>query len=96
MPRRMIELLTKLRDLGFTDEDFDIVTHRKEKKVTIQMRINYCRGIGSFQKNGRMSQTKGRLEIVLSEFLLRHGSRPAKRGEFRAVAQDALQRIPDA
>ena len=65
MPKRMIELLSKLRDLGFTDEDFDIVTHKKEKKVTIQMRIDYCRERESFQKEGGMSQTKDRLEFVV-------------------------------
>lgn len=95
MPKRTIELLTTLRSLGFNDADFHFVTHRKEKKVTIQGRIDYCHTIQRFQKNGRQLQTKLRLEIVLSEYLRLYGKRPANPGEFRTVARYALQQIPD-
>src|SRR5437879_7458858 len=90
-PKRSIELLGILGELGFTDAALSRLHHRRlqGQSVTIERHINYCEGIGSFRDDGENALVQRRLEIVLKTYLA-GGFKTAREEIFKALADAAF------
>ena len=89
-PKITIELLTKLCDLGFTDEFFDIVHHFEGE--TIKSHINYCANhAGEFQAGGTNERAQKRLRMVLNSYVAGGFTNPTV---FRFLAHASVIEVP--
>jgi hypothetical protein len=94
-PKRSIELLRSLRELGFTDAAFSRLHHRRlqGQSVTIDRHINYCEDIGNFHNDGENALVQRRLEIVLKVYQA-GGFKRAREEIFTALADAAFYELP--
>ena len=91
MPKRTIELLEKLRGLGLSDDEFQILHH--QSWATIESMIRYCRKTGSFRAGDNNHKVRERLEYILSA-LERQEHPAATTARLATLAQEAVRRIP--
>ena len=65
-PRRTIQLLGELSDLGFTNHAFHVLHHMRE--VTIESHKAYCRRTAEFREGSNNARIQMRLELVLKAY----------------------------
>jgi hypothetical protein len=94
-PKRTIELLGILGELGFTDAALSRLHHRRlqDQSVTIARQINYCLGIGSFRDDGQNALVQQRLEMVLKAYQA-GGFKSTKEEVFKALAEATFYDLP--
>ena len=93
MPKRTIELLDCLEDLGFTDAEFRLVHHMPDTSIRVMRR--YCEEHASFQgSDSTNAKVLERLEIVAKAFQAAGFSSPARSGVFAALAAAAVSELP--
>jgi hypothetical protein len=94
-PRRTIELLDELGELGFNDQAFARLHHfrMKRRKATIRAHYSYCQAIASFQNDGENELVQQRLKLVMNAY--RSGVFKSGRPEvFSALADAAFYELP--
>lgn len=69
-PKRSLELLQTLVELGFTDAAFARLHHfrLKHRDARISEHRNYCEKIASFQDDGENERVQRRMELVLRAY----------------------------
>jgi hypothetical protein len=94
-PKRSIELLGMLGELGFTDTALSHLHHRRlnGQSVTIERHLRYCEGIGSFHNDGANALVQRRLEIVLMAYKA-GGFKTGREEVFVALADAAFYELP--
>jgi hypothetical protein len=95
-PKRSIELLNALVELGFTDEAFSRLHQRRlaDQKVTIERHQRYCaETIESFRPDGENELLQQRLALVLNAY--RAGGFNSRRSQvWMALADAAFHELP--
>lgn len=88
-PKKSLELLRMLTELGFTDEAFSQLHHfrLKNRKALISAHRHYCKKIESFQGDGENQRVQRRLELVLGAY---------RGGGFRSGAPRVFTSLADA
>ena len=94
-PKKSLELLQKLMELGFTDVAFTQLHHfrLKDRKALISEHRSYCEKIDSFQDDGENERVQRRLELVLEAYRS-GGFRSSDPRVFAALADAAFHEIP--
>jgi hypothetical protein len=92
VPKRTIELLEKLRGLGFSDDAFRILHH--QSWATIDSMIRYCRKTETFRADDNNARVRERLQHVLSAVERQNLFAPIAPGTFAALTQEAVRQIP--
>ncbi|MGA2262080.1 MAG: hypothetical protein ABSH28_11655 [Acidobacteriota bacterium] len=88
-PKKSLELLRTLTELGFTDEAFARLHHfrLKDRKALISAHQRYCQKIESFQGDGENERVQRRLELVLNAY---------RAGGFRSTGPHVFVALADA
>lgn len=94
-PKKSLELLRALTELGFTDEAFTQLHHSrlKNQKALISAHRHYCEKIESFQGDGQNERVQRRLELVLTAYRA-GGFRSSDPRVFAALADAAFHELP--
>jgi hypothetical protein len=93
-PKRNVELIDKLKELGFPNSAFAIIHHSQEWQTpnTMESHRAYCLGISEFRTstNARVQQ---RLELIYNAYV-NGGFKSGKPEIFEALARAAVIDVP--
>lgn len=94
-PKKSLELLRTLTELGLTDEAFARLHHfrLKNRKAFISAHRHYCEKIESFQDDGENERVQRRLQLVLDAYQ-GGGFRSGDPHVFAALADAAFHELP--
>ncbi len=94
-PKKSLEMLRALTELGFTDEAFTQLHHYrlKNQKALISSHRDYCEKRESFQDDGQNERVQRRLELVLTAYRA-GGFRSKDARVFAALADAAFYELP--
>lgn len=92
MARRTIELLEKLRSLGFSNAEFRVLHH--QSWASIGSMIRYCQRIDAFRSNDNNARVRERLQYVLASVERQNLRAPIDPAVFFSLAEESVRRIP--
>ena len=94
-PKKSLDLLRALTELGFTDDAFSQLHHfrLKNRKALISEHRHYCEMTESFQDEGENERVQRRLELVLNGYRV-GGFRSGDPRVFAALADAAFHELP--
>ncbi len=81
-PHRSLRLLQRLRELGFTDDDFARLHHsRDRRRATIRAHLRYCLVTTRFRTGGNNARLQQKLEQELARRLADEDPGPGNRSQ---------------
>jgi hypothetical protein len=92
-PQATIAILDELRQHGFDNQAFRLIHHFGEN-ADIQVHLDYCATVESFQRDGQNERVHQRLGAVFAAFKCGAFTSPAKPGVFEALAIAARKELP--
>jgi hypothetical protein len=96
-PKKSLDLLQRLSEIGFTDEAFARLHHfrLKDRKASIAEHLHYLAKTTTFQDDGENERVQRRLELVLKAYQA-GGFVSGDAGVFAALADAAFSELPPA